>query len=86
MLINGRSYIFLAATLMLLAGSLKFYADADTYNPNQLATFGTDISSCQSQAIRTKNVRLGCQSDLTTGVGSGTVVSRGSAKTIRVGN
>ncbi len=83
--LTGRTYIFAAATLVLLAGALSLYAEhADTAGGMSLA--GMKISNCQEGSVRTSNVRLGCQSDmLGSSIGAGQIVQRGSAKSIRVG-
>ena len=83
--LTGRTYVFAGATLLLLAGSLKFYADNQDGAPSMLATFGAGVTDCQSTSVRTANVRLGCQSDIVGGLGGGSLVDRGGSKTIRVG-
>ena len=85
MQLTGRTYIFAAATLMLLAGSLRFYSDAAEEQPGLLSTLGTGIKTCQSQSVRTANVRLGCQSDMFGNAGGGKMTSRAGAKTIQIG-
>ncbi|MEY1557591.1 hypothetical protein AB3Y40_18330 [Yoonia sp. R2331] len=83
--LTGRTYIFAAATLVLLAGALGLYSD-HIAKGGKMNLAGMKISSCQSSSVRTSNVQLGCQSDtLGSSVGSGQISLRGSAKTIRVG-
>ena len=82
--LTGRTYIFAAATLILLAGSLGLYSQAAKDDPT-LALFGGEVAACKSNSVRTTNVSLGCQKDMVSGLGHGQTIARGSAKTIRIG-
>ncbi len=85
--LTGRTYIFAAATLVLLAGTLGLYSEHVAANGGKLSLAGMKISDCQSGSVRTSNVRLGCQADtFGSRMGTGQIVQRGSAKTIRLGS
>lgn len=84
--LTGRTYIFVAATLILLAGSLGFYQQHVEESGGSIQLFGVEAASCQSQAVRTANVSLGCRKDLEQR-GTGQVrTMAGGAKMVRVGS
>lgn len=83
--LTGRTYIFAAACLILLAGSLSLYQQHVDAQGGDISLFGAKEQSCRSQSVRTANVRLGCQRDLSSG-GSGHVRAvAGGAKMVSVG-
>ena len=72
MQLSGRSYIFVAATLLLLAGALKFYDDYARTPQGQARIFALKTKLCDAVSLESSNMRFGCHSNLITG-GTGTV-------------
>lgn len=61
--LTGRTYIFFAATLILLAGSVRLYSEVSAASPRQVNTVGAKMASCDARAVELANRRLGCAQD-----------------------
>lgn len=63
--LTGRTYIFFAATLVLLTGTFKFYEDAqkDGAAPGMLMTRAAAAAECDRNAVDLGEFRLGCQTN-----------------------
>lgn len=81
--LTGRSYIFMAATLILLAGSLKLYQQE--VDNRGLTLFGASIKACQDRSVRTENIKFGCSNDLDNGGFGYARMVAGGAKMVSVG-
>lgn len=58
--LTGRTYIFVGATLLLLAGSLRLYSEVAEGSPDTLTTFGAGVAACDAKSIELGDRRLGC--------------------------
>ena len=85
--LTGRTYIFSAATLLLLAGALKSYHDLAATNEGRAMIHAWRVAACETLGIDGGNLRFGCHPQEIGPVETGVkTVMRGTAKTIQLGN
>ncbi len=70
--LSGRSYIFLAATLLLLAAALKVYSDFAKTEMGQAQIYAAKEAFCDWASLEAVNMRFGCHSNLIGGPSSST--------------
>jgi len=56
----GRNYVILAAALLVLAASLKLYADTNSHR-GSLGLIGSSVEKCQSSGFELGTKRIGCR-------------------------
>ena len=93
--LTGRTYIFFAATLVLLTGTFKFYDEAqqDGAAPGTIMTRAAAAAECDRNAVDLGEFRLGCQTNTGGDVrvrriesGGSSILSGGGAKFVSAGN
>ena len=82
---TGRSYVFLAATLLLLAGAIRLYVDKVEHSRGPVL-LGAHSTGCTEHAFRLDTHVVGCKADMAHVPNAGSVVQRGTAKSIFVGD
>ncbi len=86
MQLSGRSYIFVAATLLLLATALKFYADYAATEAGQARLFALKIKVCNAVSVDLSGLRMGCDAGLITDTtGAANIMPKGGGSTIQMG-
>ncbi len=86
MQLSGRSYIFVAATLLLLAGALKFYDDYAQTPAGQARVYAVKTAFCDWASVDAINLRIGCQSSLISAPSGGAaILAGGGGSTLRMG-
>lgn len=79
--LSGRTYIFCAATLVLLAGTGKLYEEArqDSATPGMIKTRAAAAAECDRNAVEVGEMRLGCQAKTGNDVRVRRITSGGSS-------
>ncbi len=68
--LSGRSYIFAAATLFLLAAALRFYDDYAQTETGRAKIYAVKAAICDWASIDAQSMRFGCHSNLLKGGGN----------------